>query len=100
VGKSLSRSVKKRPIGKRLEIKPKRAEARSTPVVPSLKTDDIRLLTTLATSSAIGQFLPHELKRLDRLVQAGYLVRDPAMTTPRFRLTARGWAFARQSKGK
>ena len=60
-----------------------------------LNTDDRRLLTTLAKFPAMWPGSPADAARLERLVTAGYLVKDPALKAATFRLTIRGWAFVR-----
>lgn len=66
----------------------------------ALDADESRLLAALARRAAPRQIAADDLERLERLVEAGYAAKDPAMKTPTLRLTVRGWAFVRNTLPK
>jgi len=65
------------------------------PKKPTLDPGDERLLIVLAKSTAMRPASPRDLPRLEHLSASGYVVRDPAMKLPTFRLTVRGWDYVR-----
>jgi hypothetical protein len=60
-----------------------------------LTDDEARVLRTMATRPSMRPASPRDAEQLARLVDAGYVARDPAMQAPTYRLTIRGWVFVR-----
>ena len=72
------------------EQKPQRPGKR----IPPLHPDELQLLKNLAKIPAMWPGSPTDAARLEHLVKAGYLMRDPVLKTA-FNLTIRGWLVVR-----
>jgi hypothetical protein len=67
----------------------------SNSAVPN--SEDRRMLNALARFGTVHPLAQIDLERLERLVAAGYVAKDPR--NPTYSLTVRGWAFVRKPAG-
>jgi hypothetical protein len=58
---------------------------------PHLTGDELRMVQSLAKFGAVHPIAPTDVERLERLVAAGLVAKDPR--NPTYSLTVRGWAF-------